>query len=206
MMPQFPLVRGVPVCRECRYGVLPRHIDAHLEEKHEFDRDERARIWCQNSGDGSVVEDEDELDLGDDIPVPFPQLLTPKTNAMACQPLNGGVCADRFICTSVAKMKARCYHRHGWKSSLKRGQRISNGRGSIAAVRPWRDGVPCQYFWKRGKAGRYFEVQAGLPSTASSHATSSRSMLGSLGTKIQQMDHNIKARERARIDAGDDAV
>ena len=164
---------------------------------------------AQNWRTGVTVEEEEELMLNEDVPAPFDQLRSPKPDALACQPSNGVPCPQKFISTNVVKMMEHCRLEHGWVNAQRNGQRISNGRGSTTPVRPWRTDVHCQYFWKHGRGGTWFEVAAPSASSTSDHtqtsghAPSHQSAEDWWNAQIARADIEISARQRRRIDEGD---
>ena len=147
------------VCKECRYGVLQSRQSSHLRDIHKLKPSRRRAILAQEQYESSV-QTEEEAFLGDEVPLPFAQLAPPVTNGFACQPESGEKCLEHFVCTTLRGIRGHCAGKHGWENTLKRGQRVSNGRKQNDPTRPWRTGVHCQYFWKRGDGGKWFEVQA----------------------------------------------
>lgn len=105
LLVHFPQ-HGIIVCSECKYAVLPNHINRHFSNKRKHKIDKRARedLIRKVAGiDGLIPNDEAlkscEFEFPEPTAPPNPALGKPKTNGMKCTlPYRNNKCG--YICCS----------------------------------------------------------------------------------------------------------
>jgi hypothetical protein len=85
-LPEYRVI----ICKECKYAVLPSHIDAHFtQEDHKLEKDERRRIAEEVASVDGLISNEEVLRRGE---FPFPpatsrpikELAAPKKDGLCC--------------------------------------------------------------------------------------------------------------------------
>ena len=153
-LPAFRIV----VCRECKYGVLPSHIDTHFATKpHKLSKKERQKVEDEVSQIDGLIGNEETLRRSD---FTFPPPTSTPIAALGKPEENGLQCKEcQHICCTTRGMRAHQWEEHKWKSKQKRGRpkrRVHDGDDQV----PWRTGVYCQRFFIQGHKSGYFEVQS----------------------------------------------
>jgi hypothetical protein len=141
-LPEFRVI----ICKECKYAVLPSHINAHFAGKpYRLEVDERRRIAEEVAEVNRLITNEEVLRRSE---FPFPAatsklieaLATPKRGMLqyGLEAIHG---AYRYICGIAGQMRAYRSEEHGWKSTRKGGRpkkHVRHPRGT-----PWRTNVSC---------------------------------------------------------------
>ncbi|KAM3067126.1 hypothetical protein ACMFMG_011681 [Clarireedia jacksonii] len=145
----FP-AQGVIVCSECKYAVLPSHVETHLQdkEKHRTVNTDRERMVTAIQAIQGLKTTTAELNH---------LIFSPaRTDGLKCQLHNeyGNPCP--YIACQARKIQEHCRQVHQWENPQRKG-RPEVGRDRQV---PWRSGVHCQHFFVRGPGAQYFEVQA----------------------------------------------
>ncbi|KAK6593640.1 hypothetical protein H4I95_11032 [Botrytis cinerea] len=156
----FP-VQGVVVCSECKYAVLPSHINAHLKDegKHKAVKVGREHIVHEIQAIRGLKTKTAELNHLVFPPIgnpPIPILQQPRKDGLKCQLQNEYGTPCQYIACQLQKIQKHCRQVHQWENPQKKG-RPETGREVQV---PWRTGVHCQHFFVRGPGAQFFEVQA----------------------------------------------
>jgi superfamily II DNA helicase RecQ len=157
-LPEFHVI----ICKECKYAVLPSHINTHFAAKpHKLGVEERRKIIQEVAiVDGLIVDEkilrQSEFPFPAATSKPIKGLATPKTGALQCMFQTGDE-GCKYICSTVRQMRAHCTKEHQWNSTQK--GRPRNDSESTSCM-PWRTNVSCQRFFIQGIKSNYFEVQA----------------------------------------------
>ena len=155
------------MCSECKYAVLPSHIDAHLknEEKHRAVKADREYIVKAIQAIRGLKTKTVELNHLVFPPVsnsPIATLQQPRKDGLKCQLQDEYSNQCQYIAYQIRKIQEHCRQVHQWENPQKKG-RPETGRNVQV---PWRTGVHCQHFFVRGPGAQYFEVQAEGSSSA----------------------------------------
>jgi superfamily II DNA helicase RecQ len=206
-LPEFRVI----ICKECKYAVLPNHIDTHFTGKpHNLGIKERRRIANEVAEIDGLIGNEEALRRWH-FPFPPPTsspvegLAKPKTGGFQCRlGVTGKEC--KYICFTVDGTRRHCVEKHQWKSTNK------GGRGKKHAAHPdintpWRTGVKCQRFFVQGPKSGYFEVQATDPDQIPSRVQI-RSRIDQFKEAKREMEAAFRAaeaKERREIKEFDEA-
>lgn len=112
-LPEFRVV----ICKECKYAVLPSHIDAHFTGgPHKLDRTERRRIADEIAEVNGLIGNEEALRRWE-FPFPPPTsspvegLAKPKTGGFQCSlGVRGVEC--KYVCFTVDGIRRHCIKKH----------------------------------------------------------------------------------------------
>ncbi|KAG9241063.1 hypothetical protein BJ878DRAFT_558988, partial [Calycina marina] len=190
----------VIVCKECKYAVLPGHIDTHFAGKpHYLEVKERRRIADKVADQvNGLIMNEEALRRWDfQFPAPtsppIEWLAKPIKGALQCMiETDGHICG--YICNTVGRIREHCIEEHQWKSNNKGGRRKKH-TSQQSSTTPWRTGVSCQRFFVQGPKSGYFEVQAIDPQRIPSRAEI-RSRIDQFKAAKQEMEAVFRAAER----------
>lgn len=160
----------VLVCRQCRDGVRPEHIDSHFKGNlHGVAKDERMRILTAAYAVRSAFEDTIAENTARTPPAnsaPISALRPPGTDGFRCtfpvRKEDGETSDCGHVLGSVKNMEMHCRIVHGWKSSAPRGRPRRRANGAGKGDRPWRAGVHYQRFYRQGPRSTFFEVSKGV--------------------------------------------
>ena len=150
---------GIIVCSECKHGVLPGHVDAHLkdEEKHKIVIEDRERIVEEIRAIEGLITDRAKLNrlvFPSVSPPPIPVLQEPRKDGMKCQLRDQNERPCQYISCQIRKIQEHCRVVHGWENPQKKGRPEAGREVEV----PWKNGVHCQHFFVRGPGAQYFEV------------------------------------------------
>jgi hypothetical protein len=199
-LPEFRVI----ICKECKYVVLPSHINTHFAGKpYNLDVSERRRIADEVAEVNRLITNEEVLRRSE---FPFPAatskpiegLATPKRGMLQCTFEDiRGVC--RYICSTTSQIRAHYSQEHGWKSTRKGGRPKKHIRHPTNST-PWRTDVSCQRFFIQGPKSNYFEVQAPdiqVPSRA--QVRSRTSQFHAARQEIEAAMRAVEEKERQEI-------
>jgi hypothetical protein len=192
-LPEF----RITICKECRYAVLPSHINTHFTGgPHRLEKNERRRIVEEVAKVSGLIADEEALSQsGFLFPAatskPIEGLAAPKRGMLQCG-LGGGRGVYRYICATGRQMKAHRSREHRW-TSLGRIGRPPKHAQDPAHSTPWRTDVSCQRFFIQGPKSNYFEVQA--PNTQVPSRAQVRSRISQFYAARQEIEAAMRAAE-----------
>ena len=141
----YLLAFRIVVCRECRYAVLPSHIDSHFATKpYKLSKKERQKIEEEVSEIDGLIGNEETLRRSNftfppPMSMPITALGKPEENALQCRDC-------QHICCTIRGMQAHQRDEHRWKSKQRKGRPKRRARSRDDEA-PWRTGVHCQQFF-----------------------------------------------------------
>lgn len=154
-MPEYRVI----ICKECRYAVLPSHIDSHFQkDEHKLDKKERKRIESEVAVEVNGLIGNEVALKHSEFPFPLPTAkpipeLAPAKEGVKCTFTTNGI-QCRYVCYTEQHMQVHSKQEHRWKQ----GRKGRPKKGSAKEV-PWQTGIYCQRFFIQGPQSRYFEVQ-----------------------------------------------
>ena len=115
---------GVIVCKECKYAVLPSHIEAHFKptRPHGFTRAEQQRIADAVAQMEGLVQDEKALQDGEfqflaDTAPPIEVLGGPQAGGLRCtlagSRSDGSLAQCAYVSRTAKRMAEHCRQAHG---------------------------------------------------------------------------------------------
>jgi superfamily II DNA helicase RecQ len=146
----------VAVCRECRHGVLPSHIERHLQRMHRVEHKEAERVAEAARGWAGLAEYASEVQVPSEVVEPIAPLPV-FADGKLCQ-VEPGRCSKVFRSTEA--MRKHWREAHNWSVAGKGGRpsRISQRRIQERSKKGHCI-VPCQRLFVQGPGSQYFEVQ-----------------------------------------------
>jgi superfamily II DNA helicase RecQ len=191
----------IAVCRECRHGVLPSHIESHVRRLHKVEHAEAKRIAEAVHGWAGVAEYASEVQVPSQVVEPIPELPM-FADGKLCQ-LDPDGCHKVF--RSVKAIKEHWRQVHEWSTAGKRGR---PGRVSKKRMQERRDkgfgAVLCQRLFVQGQGSQYFQVQP-----AGSHAANMQPVPGSqaawaqVGKQMARVWESMEKRAQDTIQEGE---
>ena len=143
------------VCKECRHGVLPSHIESHLARAHKVHRKEAGLVADQVSSWTGLVQYASDVQVPDIVVEPISQLPV-YTDGLLCR-VDPRRCRQVF--RSARVMKNHWRKAHDWSPAAR------GGRPSRLAEREIQQRskeacktVCCQRLLVQGPGSQYFEV------------------------------------------------
>jgi len=147
---------SIAICTECRHGVLPSHIQSHLQRAHKIqqkqaeDIAERVRSWP------GLIEYASEFHEPSRVVPPISQLPV-YPDGLSCQ-LDNTRCGK--VLRSVEAMKKHWRQVHSWSVASKGGRPSQLAQREIQLrIGEGCRRVHCQRLFIQGLGSQYFEVQ-----------------------------------------------
>lgn len=139
---------------ECKYAVLPIHVDSHLSSpRHNYNREQREQVIQEISQIEGLIQDTRGLES-----FTFPKPTSPAVPELRAVMSDGLQCRlCSHICRNERRMRAHCKDIHKWINDRKKG-RPSYKKRQSKVERPWISGVHCQQFFSQGPKSQLFEV------------------------------------------------
>jgi Orsellinic acid/F9775 biosynthesis cluster protein D len=140
--------------KECKYAVLPIHINSHLSSAcHNYNPEQRKHVINEVQQIPGLIRDTRELQW-----FQFPEPSSPAIPEL--KPAKEGFqCKTcRYICCTQVGVRNHCTAVHQWKNERKKG-RPSYKKRQSEPERPWISGVHCQQFFIQGPKSQLFEVR-----------------------------------------------
>lgn len=202
---------GIIVCSECKYAVLPSHINSHFSNKRKHKTDKKARdslIQRVAAIDGLIPNDEvlksREFEFPEPTALPIPALGKPKTNGLKCTlPYRNKKCG--YICCSLQQMQEHCFEVHDWKSTNK-GGRPKNDTPAKESEQPWETGIHCQRFFKQGARSGYFQVRCIAETIQQAQIASRDDQLEAKKQILTTRMNDAKEEERRKITESEESM
>jgi superfamily II DNA helicase RecQ len=146
----------VAICKECRYGIWPDHIQGHLQGIHKVScKDAESAGKMVRSWPG-LVRYPSELELPSGIVEPIRQVPLYR-DGLLCR-LEPARC--RHVLRSEEAMKKHWHEFHGWSAGRKRGRPSRVREKSVQEqVKKAFHRVHCQRLFVQGRGSQYFEVR-----------------------------------------------
>ena len=190
-LPEFRVI----ICKECKYAVLPSHINTHFAGKpHKLEVEERRKIIQEVATvDGLIINEEMLRQSEFPSPVatrkPIEGLAAPSRGLQCMFETGGQVCG--YICCTIRRIRTHCIEKHQWQSTRKAGRPKKDVDSTNNT--PWRTNVSCQRFFIQGVKSNYFEVQAPDPQMPS--RAQIRSRISQFQTAKQEMEVAFRVAE-----------
>ena len=149
----------VIICRACRYAVIPKQIESHLQHAHSWQiTPKQRRIIRENIFQRSdVAHEPDQVQYPNPNHESIPELRI-HFNCYRCSWENEWGEQCRFICRTIRTIQEHCKNTHHWCNHQHRG---GNKRTQLqqASNRMWIDGQTCQQFFVQGSWKKLFPIQ-----------------------------------------------
>jgi hypothetical protein len=125
-LPEFHVV----ICKECKYAVLPSHIDGHFATKpHKSGKKERQENLEEVGKIDGLIGNEETLRRSK---FPFPPATPQPTAAFGKPDKDGLQCTTcQYICCTLRGMQIHQREEHEWKTQQKRGRLWRHGQNAI---------------------------------------------------------------------------
>jgi hypothetical protein len=144
----------VAVCRECRHGVVPSHIESHLQRVHKVEYKEAGRVAEAVGGWTGLVHYASEVQMPSAVAATVAQLPI-YADGLLCR-LEPGCCSR--VVRSAEAMKKHWREVHDWSVAGRRGRssRVARQRIQRRSIEEYR-AVHCQRLFVQGPSSQYFE-------------------------------------------------
>jgi uncharacterized C2H2 Zn-finger protein len=189
----------VAVCRECRYGVLPNHIERHLQHVHKVEHKEAERV-AKAAREWVLVEYASEVQVPSQIVKSIAQLPV-FADGLLCR-LGPGRCSKVFRSAEV--MRKHWQKTHDWSTAGKGGHPSRVARQRIQ--RRHQEGcraVHCQRLFVQGQGSQYFEVQRPVEGGPGIVPDNGEAAWAQVGEQMAQAWENVKKRAQNTIQDGE---
>jgi Orsellinic acid/F9775 biosynthesis cluster protein D len=139
---------------ECKYAILPIHVDRHLSSsRHNYSKEQREQVIEEISQIQGLIQDTKGLELFE-FPKPaspaIPELKAANPHGFKCRLCKYVICHRQLI-------QGHCRKVHKWKNERKKGRPLYKKRQTEPEW-PWISKVHCQQFFKQGPKQGFFEV------------------------------------------------
>ncbi|PQE08863.1 c2H2-type zinc-finger domain-containing protein [Rutstroemia sp. NJR-2017a BBW] len=121
------LAQGVIICSECKYAVLPSHIDTHLKDKEKhramnIDREHMVAAIQTIQGLKTTIAELNQLIFPPVSNPPIPILQQAWTDGLRCQLHDEDSNPYMYIAYQVRKIQEHCRQVHQWENPQKKGR------------------------------------------------------------------------------------
>jgi hypothetical protein len=147
---------SIAICKECRHGVLPSHIQSHLQRAHKIQQKQAEDIAQRVHSWSGLIEYASELHVPSKVIPPISQLPI-HPDGLLCQ-LDVAHCCKIF--RSIDVMKKHWREVHSWSVGSKGGHlsKVAQNKIQLRIDLGCRR-VHCQRLFVQGLGSQYFEVQ-----------------------------------------------
>jgi len=144
---------GFVVCKQCKFAVLPIHLDSHLStNNHAIPKSERDEIIENVKGGYDLIEYTREIKpkIAEFLSTTFDGNSLPYLSLYR----DGISCHDcSYVCRNYFGMQNHCRSEHGWSNFRSKGK-----RKRTIDIEPWDFNIFCQRFFASGYGSQYFKV------------------------------------------------
>ena len=139
---------------QCKYAVLPIHVDSHLSDvRHNYKKEQQEQVIKEISQIEGLIQDTRGLEsfvFPKSTSPAIPKLNAPKTDRLKCQLCEYVICHRRLI-------QEHCRTIHRWENERGKG-RPSYKKRQTTPEWPWISRVYCQQFFKNRPKQGFFKV------------------------------------------------
>jgi hypothetical protein len=190
----------VAVCRECRHGVFPSHIESHLQRVHKVEYKEAGRVADEVGGWAGLLHYASEVQMSSVVAEPVAQLPI-YADGLLCR-LEPDCCSKVF--RSAEAMKKHWREAHDWSVAGKRGRPSRVAKQRIQRNIEGYRAVHCQRLFVQGPGSQYFEVQQPDPNRSGPQPVpGSQAAWARVGEQMAQAWENIENRAQNTIQDGE---
>ena len=191
---------SVAICRECRHGVLPSHIESHLQRVHRVKHKQAKHIAEKVRGWSGLTEYASEITVPSRLPAPINQLPV-YSDGLLCQ-LDPTRCCK--VLRSADSMRKHWQRAHSWSVADKSGRPSRTVQRGIKsrADKSCRT-VYCQRLFVQGQGSQYFEVRQSKEGSSDTVPVDAETAWAQVGEQIGKAWENIEKRAQNTIQDGE---